>query len=365
MKTSTAIRLALGLVCVAALVAQEGVSAQPAQKKKASGTATASARTGIPAKATTPYLGAIVADAATGQVLFEDGADRQGYPASVTKLMDMAVIFDLIEQGRTSLSNRITVTREAAGVGGTQVWLKEKESFTVDELLYALMLQSANDAAVALAVGLAGSQEAFIEMMNRKAAELGMTNSTFASVHGLPPTGGRSPDVSTARDLATLARAVLRHKAVLGYTSTRFRAFRQGTSSRVDMHNHNHLLESYPGCDGLKTGWITLGGYSIVVTAERGGRRVIAVVLDSAERLVRDKKAAELLSRGFTLLPPLPPPAPVITNIPPTVASPTAGSSCDSAGWSWGALVGGVLGGLVIGIAVVLVVVRRPKGPRL
>lgn len=349
------------MACVAAVSVPAAAPAKTVRKTAPPAPA-ASARTAIPARATDPYLGAIVLDADTGQVLYEEGADRQGYPASVTKLMDMLVIFDLIEQGRTSLSNRISITRESAGVGGTQVWLKEKESFTVDELLYALMLQSANDAAVALAVGLAGSQQGFIDLMNRKASALGMTNSLFTSVHGLPPTGGRGPDVSTARDLGLLARAVVRRKAILTYTSARFRVFREGPVGRVEMHNHNHLLESYPGCDGLKTGWITAGGYSIIVTAQRGGRRVVAVVLDSLDRHVRDRKAAELLSKGFALLPPLPPPAPVITNAPAAAVAPVAKPSRENSSRTWIAVLGGCVGGLVLGAAFVLVAVRRTKG---
>lgn len=364
MKRISPIGWTVFVACVAVAVVSAAAPEKTVRKPAPSAPA-ASARTAIPARATDPYLGAIVVDADTGQVLYEDGADRRGYPASVTKLMDMLVIFDLIEQGRTSLSNRISVTRESAGVGGTQVWLKEKESFTIDELLYALMLQSANDAAVALAVGIAGSQQAFIDLMNRKASELGMTNSLFTSVHGLPPTGGRGPDVSTARDLALLARAVVRRKAILTYTSTRFRVFREGRAGRVEMHNHNHLLESYPGCDGLKTGWITAGGFSIVVTAERGGRRVLAVVLDSVDRHVRDRKAAELLSKGFALLPPLPPPAPVITNSPAAAVAPVAAPGDESSSRTWGALLGGFVGGLVVGAALVLVAVRRGKGTAL
>ena len=274
-----------------------------APAKTTARTTTASGRTAIPTRSANPYLGAIVEDAATGQVLFEDKADAAGYPASVVKLMDMCVILDRVENGQLSLSNSVEITREASDVGGTQVWLKEKEVFTVDELLYALMLRSANDAAVALAIGVAGSQAGFVDLMNRKASELGLSRTHFTSVHGLPPTGGRAPDVSTPRDLALLARSLLKHETILRYTSTRARVFRAGSPHHIDMENHNHLLGAYPGCDGLKTGFFTQGGFSLVATAQRGGRRVVAVLLGCADRKARDKKAAELLSKGFAALP--------------------------------------------------------------
>src|SRR5216117_3661192 len=148
-----------------------------------------------------PYLGAIVVDAASGKVLFEDHADTKGYPASVLKLMDLLIILEKIEQRQLSLQYQVPVSAKAAKTGGSQVWLAEKESFTVDEMLYALMVQSANDAAVALAQKVAGTTDAFIELMNRKAKELGMNNTVFHSVHGLPPGHGQEHDVTTARDL--------------------------------------------------------------------------------------------------------------------------------------------------------------------
>ncbi len=274
----------------------------------------------LPLRSANPYLGSIVVDAATGQVLAENNADAKGFPASVVKLMDMMVVMDRIAAGQLSLSNQVTVTAESSKVGGTQVWLEPGEVFTVEELMYALMLQSANDAAKALAIGVAGSAEGFVELMNKKAAELGMTNTVFHSVHGLPPSTGKKGDTSTARDLSILARALLsQHPDITKFTSTRIRNFREGKEKgKVIMRNHNHLLGSFSGCDGLKTGFITAGGFSLVATAERNGRRVIAVVLGSRERPVRDARAAELLAKGFAALPPLPPPpvVAVTTNLP-------------------------------------------------
>ena len=137
-----------------------------------------------------PYLGAIVIDAATGKVLFADNADVRGYPASITKLMVLLVILDAVEARRLTLDEPVTVTAKAAKIGGSQVYLKENEVFPVEELLYALMVQSANDAATALAIHYTGGKEAFVDLMNRRAQGIGMRSTVFRSVHGLPPGRG-------------------------------------------------------------------------------------------------------------------------------------------------------------------------------
>jgi D-alanyl-D-alanine carboxypeptidase (penicillin-binding protein 5/6) len=201
----------------------------------------------------------------------------------------------------------VPVSAKAAKTGGSQVWLAEKEVFSVDELLYALMVQSANDCAVALAEKIAGSTEAFVELMNKRAKELGMNNTIFHSVHGLPPGAGQEFDVTTARDFARLCLEIMKHPDALRYTSTKERPFRPNAGPKtVLMHNHNPLLRTLEGCDGLKTGYITAAGFSIEATAIRNGKRVIAIVLDSSDRKVRDAKAAELINKGFAALAPTP-----------------------------------------------------------
>ncbi len=251
-----------------------------------------------------PYLGAIVVDNATGKVLLEDKADAEGYPASVLKLMDLLIVLEKIEQKQLALQDPVIVSAKASHIGGSRVWLAEKETFTVDEMLYALMVQSANDVAVALAEKLAGSTEAFVELMNKRAQELGMTHTVFHSVHGLPPGAGQEHDVTTARDFALLSRELLKHKDTLRYTSTRERPFRPDDKKHmVMMRNHDHLLGQVEGVDGLKTGYFTEAGYSIALTAGRKGQRVIVIVLGSVDHKVRDAKAAELLAKGFLALP--------------------------------------------------------------
>lgn len=250
----------------------------------------------LPSLARDPYVGAIVVDAADGRVLWEERADAPAYPASVLKLMDLLIILEKVEQGALGLQDVVKVTAEASQIGGSQVYLKEHEEFTVDELLYAMMIQSANDAAAALALHIAGTRPAFVELMNERAKGLGMTATTFYSVHGLPPGPGQQPDVTTARDLARLGVALCRRPEVFNYTSVRTRGFRNDTFM---MQTHNHLLGSFEGCDGFKTGYFRSAGYSMVATARRGDRRVVAVVLGSLTREGRDAKVRELLSRGL------------------------------------------------------------------
>ena len=300
------------------LAMQPSIEAATAAKKSATTPAPASAAktTKNASIARSPYLGAIITDAGTGKVLFEDGADAKGYPASVLKLMDLLIILEKLEQHQLSLQDQVPVSAKAAKTGGSQVYLAEKESFTVDEMLYALMVQSANDAAVALAEKVAGTTDGFLELMNNRAKALGMASTVFHSVHGLPPSAGQEHDVTTARDLSLLSRELLKHADTLRYTSTKARPFRPGPKV-INMTTHNHLMASVEGCDGLKTGYIAQSGYSIAVTASRQGRRVIVVVLDSTDLKTRDAKASELVAKGFSLLPAVAAPA-----IVPAVAAP-------------------------------------------
>ncbi len=247
-----------------------------------------------------PYLGAIVIDNASGKVLFEDNADKKGYPASMLKLMNLLIILENVKEGALRLDEEVLTTAEASRMGGTQVWLKENEVFSIDELLYALIVQSANDVAVALAIHIAGSKDAFTELMNKRARELGMNSTKFHSVHGLPPGPGQKPDVTTARDMAILARELLKHPEALGYTSTRERGFRNNS---VIMRSHNPLLKTFKGCDGLKTGYFYAAGFEIAATAQRRDTRVIAVILGSTNKKTRNAKAAELLAQGLLTAP--------------------------------------------------------------
>ncbi len=255
-----------------------------------------------------PYLGAIVMDAATGKVLVEDHADIKGYPASMVKLMNLLIILEAVEAGHISLADKVTVSARVSKIGGSQVYLKEKEVFSVDELLYAMIVQSANDAALALALHYTGSMEVFVDLMNKKAKAIGMKNTVFHSVHGLPPSKNQFPDVSTPRDMAKLCRELLKHPEALKYTSTKIRKFRPDAKEPFIMRAHNHLLKDFDGCDGFKTGYFRAGGFSIAATAKKSGARAIAVVFGSVSSKIRDKNARILLSKGLMEILTNPPP---------------------------------------------------------
>ncbi len=260
-----------------------------------------------------PYLGAIVTDAETGHVLFEDNADVQNPPASMAKLMTFAVLHDKLASGALTLQTPVKITVEDSKMGGTQVYLDPRETFPVEELIYAMMVQSANDAAYALARKAAGSIEAFVELMNDKAGELGMMHTTFRTPHGLPPSNRRTADgdLTTPHDFALLCRHLLLNTDVLRYTSIRNRDFGANRKEGPQhMKNHNNLLGKVPGVDGLKTGYTEGAGYCLSATAERNGRRVIVVIMGSFGPngqkdlgKARDLKAVELIERGFAALP--------------------------------------------------------------
>ncbi|MCF8056967.1 MAG: D-alanyl-D-alanine carboxypeptidase [Desulfocapsa sp.] len=262
-----------------------------------------------------PYASAIVLDADSGKTLFSRNADAAVYPASTLKLMVLLIILDRIEQGLLTLDEMVPVTVEAYKMGGSQVYLDPKEQFPVEELLYALMIQSANDAAVALASHIAGTKEEFVILMNKKAEELGMKNTRFFSVHGLPPAKDQKVDVTTARDFGILCRHLSKNPEVFKYTGTRVRDFRGG---EFIMRTHNHLLEKVDGCDGFKTGYFTKAGFSIAATAKKGGVRIIAIVMGSKDRKIRDAKAIELLAKGFAMVPARPEPLRTGTKTPST-----------------------------------------------
>jgi D-alanyl-D-alanine carboxypeptidase (penicillin-binding protein 5/6) len=279
------------------------------------------------------YAGAIVMEAGTGQVLIEESADVANPPASMTKLMTFAVVHDKLADGTLTLQTPVQVDASDARMGGTQVYLDPRETFPVEELIYAMMIQSANDASHALARAAAGSTAAFVDLMNAKARALGMTHTTFRTPHGLPPPSRRleDGDLSTPRDFAVLCRYLLQNTDVLKYTSVRDRAFApQRAKGPLQMRNHNNLLGKIAGVDGLKTGYTQSAGYCLSATAERNGRRIIAVIMGSFgpgktidKGRARDLKAIELIDRGFAAAPAapvviktVPDPAPASARVP-------------------------------------------------
>ena len=269
-----------------------------------------------------PYRSALAVDAATGKVLYQDNADVKAHPASCTKMMTLLLVLEDLRAGRYALSDTVKASAYAATFRGSCLGIKAGEAITVEDLLYALMIRSANDGAVVLAehssgrLGEASLPEgeskrlvrAFVDRMNRRAQELGMTNTRYVSPNGMTPYRNQAYpgfDTSTATDLSKLARHLVTMPEVFKYTSCPERAIAMGDRKDVSLVAHNYFLpgttdpQKYatpvPGCDGLKTGFTDAAGASIVLTAQRDGRRVVAVVLGCANRLTRETAAACIL----------------------------------------------------------------------
>jgi D-alanyl-D-alanine carboxypeptidase (penicillin-binding protein 5/6) len=293
------------------------------------------------AEAACVYKGYIVLDAASGNILLEDNADVVSPPASMTKLMTFAVVADKLQHGDLTLETPVRIDRSDMDMGGTQVYLDERETFSVEELIYAMMIQSANDAAHALARISAGSVPIFIEQMNSKAKEIGMTHTIFRTPHGL--TSERQSitegDLTTPRDFATLCRYLVLKTDVLKYSSVRERDFGPNRPKGPQhMENHNRLIGRVIGVDGLKTGYTKNAGYCLSATAERNGRRLVAVIMgcfgpkgEIDKGVARDRKMIELLERGFagtsSAKPGAGATAPTSYQKPTATAKPVAGKS--------------------------------------
>lgn len=228
----------------------------------------------------------------TGTVLYSEHPDEELEPASVTKVMTMLLVAEALDEGRIHKEDVVTASAYAASMGGSQVYLKEGEQMTVDELLKAVAVASGNDAAVALAEYLSGSESAFVDAMNAKAAELGMEHTHFSNCNGLPADN----HYSSAYDIALMSRALLSHHLIRDYTSIWMDTLRDGT---FGLANTNKLVRYYPGTTGLKTGSTAAAGYCISASALQGDMELIAVVLGSDSSQARFDTAKNLLNYGF------------------------------------------------------------------
>ena len=255
-----------------------------------------------------PYVGALSANAETGEVLFSRNADAEAYPASVTKLMTALLVLEDVEAKKYTFETRVTATDEVYKSEPSIVGLKAGQSMTVDDLLMALMVKSANDAAIALGVNSAGSLDAFVARMNARAKELGMSKTHYYNPNGLPPKkkyGTKGFNVTTCSDQLKLARRILKMPRILRYTSTKIGEVTDGFGKPLRFVNHNNVLvkdkrkvinpDGKEAVDGLKTGYIDAGGSSIVLTGTRKGKRAIVIVLGSSTSNERDENAARLL----------------------------------------------------------------------
>ena len=309
--------------------AKKPAPAKPALAKKPAPVKPASAKAPPPAPAASygpraPYRGAIAVDADTGRVLFADNMRTPGYPASVTKLMTFLLVLEDVQAGLYRLDDRAVASPLAASMEPSSVGLRPGQSMTIHDLLLSIMVKSANDAAETLAehaalahlrrrgappqdVSPADLCAAFVARMNRRAQELGMRDTRYASPNGRPPPRGskRGFDVSTAADLVELGKVLVRMPKALSYTSCPSCTVTDGAGKPLTLVGHNyfipknpdpkHLCTPLPECDGLKTGFTNASGCSIMLTAHRNGRRVIVVVLGSAGRHEREKAAGHIL----------------------------------------------------------------------
>lgn len=270
---------------------------QASQKKVRPDRKAPQAKGQVQAEKEDPYRAYIVVEGSTGRVLEGENIHLKWPPASIAKLMLAAVVLEKIEKGTVQLSDRVNVSKEASKMGGSQVFLKEGETFTLEEFMKAVIVASANDAAYAVAEFIAGSAGACVALMNEKAKALNMVDTQFRSVHGLPPSEGEEEDLTSCSDLALLARALLQYPKLIEWTSIKTDSFRNGT---FIMTNHNKLLNRMSAVDGLKTGFYRKAGYNVVVSAKKGDLRLIAVVMGSPAARTRDGIAEEKLKKYFT-----------------------------------------------------------------
>ncbi len=237
---------------------------------------------------------AVLMDVATGKVLYSQNEHEKLYPASVTKIMPLLLFMEAIDSGKMALTDVVTASPTAASKGGSQIWLKEGEQMTVDELLRATAIASANDACTALGEHLAGSEEGFVKAMNEKAAELGMKNTHFDNCSGLDD--DTTTHLTTAYDIALMSRELLKHERIRTYTTVWMDSLRDGATELV---NTNRLVRFYNGTTGLKTGTTSKAGHCLSASAERDGLHLVAVVMGAENSTDRFEGAKSLLNWGF------------------------------------------------------------------
>ena len=237
---------------------------------------------------------ALLMEAETGKVLYEQNADESLPPASVTKVMTLLLTMEAIEKGTIALDQLLTASEHAASMGGTQIFLEVDEQMSVEDLLKSVIIASANDAAVVLAEAIAGSEESFVSMMNKRASELGMKNTHFENTNGLDDSV--TNHVTSARDIAIMSRELIRHEKILEYSSIWMDTVRDG---EFGLTNTNRLVRFYKGATGLKTGSTSKAKFCISATAKRDGMHLIAVIMGAPTRDVRNAEAAKLLDWGF------------------------------------------------------------------
>jgi len=266
---------------VAALLASSAASAAdaPARKTPAPG-----------------YRAAVVMEASSGEILIQENAHERRPPASMAKMMLMLLVAERVAAGEASWDDQVMVSREAEKMGGSQVYLASGETFTLRELMEAIVIHSANDASVAVAEAMAGSRDAFVDLMNERAQQLGMKDTTYRSPHGLPPGKDQESDLTSAYDLALLAREILKHPQIMQWADTPESTFRKGAFHLV---NTNNLVRTTPWVTGLKTGYTREAGFNLTATGERNNLKLITVVMGAPTKRQCDDETARLFNKGF------------------------------------------------------------------
>lgn len=239
---------------------------------------------------------AILIERDTGAILFEKNSHEQLPPASMTKVMTMLLIMEALDQGKLSMDEKIRTSEYAASMGGSQIFLEPGEEMTTKQMLEGIAIASGNDASVAMAERLAGSEEEFVKLMNKKAKELGLKNTEFKSSTGLP---GKN-DYSTAHDMAIMAKELLKYEDITKFTSVYESYLRENTEKKFWLVNTNRLVRFYPGVDGLKTGFTNEAKYCLTATAEKDGMRVIAVVFGAPTSKERNAEVTKMLDYAFS-----------------------------------------------------------------
>lgn len=238
---------------------------------------------------------AILIERDTGQILYEKNSNEELPPASMTKIMTMLLIMEAIDQGKLKWDESVRTSEYAASMGGSQIFLEPGEEMTVKQMLQGIAIGSGNDASVAMAEKIAGSEEAFVDMMNNKVKELGLKNTTFKNTTGLPGSG----HYSSAHDMAIMAKELLKYENITKFTGTYEAYLRENTDKKFWLVNTNKLVRFYPGVDGLKTGFTGEAKYCLTATAQKDGMRVIAVVFGAPTSKERNAQVTKMLNYAF------------------------------------------------------------------
>ncbi|MCI8446447.1 MAG: D-alanyl-D-alanine carboxypeptidase [Bacilli bacterium] len=238
---------------------------------------------------------AIIIEASTGTILFEKNAHEKLAPASMTKMMSMLLIVESIDKGIIKWDDMVTTSENASGMGGSQILLETNEQMSVKDLFKGIAVASGNDAVVAMAEKIAGTEENFVTMMNNRAKELGLKNTNFKNPHGLE----EANHYSSAYDMGMIAKELVKHEEIFQYTSIYEDYLRKGTDRELWLVNTNKLVRFYKGVDGLKTGYTKEAGYCLTATAKKDGMRIITVVMGEEDAKVRQQETTEMLDYAF------------------------------------------------------------------